>query len=517
MSRRRQPEPSERKTITYTPFGAKVEQFGYRAAEIIRKSGRVQPSGGSGDYHARWDLALLRAESQRFDRDNGLYHGLINRSLDNILGDGFTLQAQTGNTRLNQRAEELWSEWWASPEIRGLDEGCEVERLVLRHLQVDGDVAALKLSDGNLQLIEAERIAYKATKANGNRVENGIELSSVGKPIRFYLAGYDDAGYVNSSKAAPVNPEDMIYIANRDRISQTRGIPCMVCNFPMLHRINDVCDAEALAWQVLSRLALAISRRDAGEMATATSEADPDATEGRDIATRYHDIGDAVIFHGEPGETVTGIERNLPGADFPESIRMFLRLLGLPLGMPLELVLLDWSNTNYSSARAALLQAYRMFKRWQRKMKVQFYSPIYRWKVAQWVREGSLPDRVTTYKHDWIAPPFPWVDPLKEAQAEGERMDRGFGLYGSVLKGQNIDPEDFVEARAAEIERAILKANELNGKYPEAKVDWRTFAGIKAEKAAPPPSAGVVNDGQDQPEKPANEDEGKPGDGPEGE
>lgn len=478
MSRRDTPT-----RIEYTAFGAQAVKLGYRAAETIRKGGARPPVSGSGDYHARWDLPLLRAESQRLDRDNGLYAGLLNRALDNILGEGFTLQAQTGNQRLNRQIEELWAEWGQAPEVRGMDDWPEVERLAMRHLLADGDISALKLDDGLIQLIEADRIAYKSTSRGGNRVEGGIELDRLGRPLFFHVANYDNNGQVHA-ETKPYGVEHVVYVANRTRISHTRGIPCMVNNFPMIHRINDVCDSEAIAWQLLSRLSLAIYRRDAADIAYQTSTADPNAS-GQDLAVRVHDIGDAMIFHAEPGEEIKGIERTIPGANFPESIRMFLRLLGLPLGFPLELVLLDWSNTNYSSARAALLQAYRMFRYWQRKIGARFHAPIYRWKLQQWIAAGLLPDRPSTYKHDWIAPPFPWVDPLKEAQAEGEQMDRGFGLYYSVLKGRNLDPEDFLEARAAEIEQAIKRAQDLNSKYPKANVDWRIFAGLKSEKVAP--------------------------------
>lgn len=471
--------------LSYGLYGPTYVKLGYRAADVIRKSGRPQPQPGSGDYHSRWDLDILRRESQAYDRDNGLYHGLIDRFLDNILGEhGFTLQARTSSVRYNRAVEKLWSEEFApDPEIRGMDNWQATERKVLRHLVVDGDSGSIKTTVGKIQVVEAERIYSSKSKSGSNRIEGGIELDEVGRPVAFHVADYDANGNVGRN-SRPIQAADFIFIANRDRISQTRGVPAMVSNFPMMHRINDVFDSEAAAWQLLSRLAVAVIRKDAEQQAYATSLEDIDA-ESPALATRYHDLGDAIMFHGEPGEDIRGIERNIPGANFTESVRMFLRLIGLPLGMPLELVLLDWSQTNYSSARASLLQAYRMFGRWQCLLSEKFHGPVYRWKVAEWIAAGKLPARDDAFAHEWVPPPFPWIDPLKDAQADGALMDRGQSTYGDVLKAQNRDRVDVIDNRATEIIDAINKAAEVKAATGK-EVPWELFAGLEANKPGAP-------------------------------
>ena len=61
----------------------------------------------------------------------------------------------------------------------------------------------------------------------------------------------------------------------------------------MLHRINDVCDSEAIAWQMLSRLAVAIIRKGGPEQAYAESRVDPTKTDAQtegDLATRMVEL-----------------------------------------------------------------------------------------------------------------------------------------------------------------------------------------------------------------------------------
>ncbi len=478
-------------------------QLGYRAAEVARLSGRPAATGGSADFHTRYDREQLVRQSQSFDRDNGLYKGVINRAVDNIIGDGFALQARTGDEETNKKIERLWADFCVEPEVRGLHSWWQIERMVIRSLWVDGDIGGIKTDSGRVQVIEAERLAGGRRASNEARdsgaIEQGVELDSLGRPIAYWVSGYDPiSGQVRKQNAKRIAAADYLYIANLDRPSQTRGVPVMVCNFPMFHRINDVCDSEAIAWQLLSRLAIAITKKDGPAVATTISEADPDRVDAtaKDISSRIQDLDAGTIFQGDLGEEIKGIERNLPGSNFTASVTMFLRLLGLPVGFPLELILLDWSKTNYSSARAALEQAFRMFQCWQRLLKARWHTPIYVWKIQQWIDAGELTVIPDIFKHEWISPSFPWIDQLKEAEAWGIRIERGLATHAEAQKSLNKDRGDWLDVRKDEIEGAIKTAEELNKKYPGANVSWQIFAGMAdAKPATTPPAA------QPQPEE----------------
>lgn len=458
------------------------EALGFRAAEEARSGadGRRPAQGGSGDSHLRYDRETLVKESQRFDRDNGLYQGVINRAVDNIVGSGFTLQVKTPDKTLNQQVEGLWKEFWESPEIRGMDSGYDCERKTLRHLFVDGDVGAIKTTLGLFQLIESEQIA---SGRNGRinqyqQIEQGVYLNRYGRPLAFDVCEYDSSGYVQKGLARRIDASDFIFLANRPRISQTRGTPLMTSNFSMFHRINDICDSEAIAWQLLARFALMISREDGPGKAFDESAPDTGKNAPEKLPARIQEFDAATIFQARKGEKLAAIARELPGANFPESITMFIRLLGLPIGFPLELILLDWSKTNYSSARAALEQAFRMFTTWQKRLIAGFHSPIFRWKVQQWIADRKLPASMDLVKHQWLTPAFPWIDQLKEAMAWGERMDRGLTTQTAACKSVNIDRDEWLIERAAEIAEAIEAADKLNKQYPSANVDWRMLAGM---------------------------------------
>lgn len=498
--------------------------LGYRAATVERSSGRSLPVGGSADLHSRFDLDLLRRIGQGFDRDNAIAQGLTNRAAENILGAGFKLEASTGDKKLNKRLEAWWTEWSEDPEIRGIFSFADLEDLTLKHLMTDGDVAYVKTTAGKLQAIEAERIVgLRRTK--GERTENGVELDAVGRPLAFWVANYTPYGVVSRNTARRIPAEAVFFVAHRRRLSQTRGIPVQVPSFPMVHRINDVCDSEAIAWQLLSRFALSCSRDMGPQRAYIESELDagiaPRTNQPPNLDVRLQDVGEGVIFHApnDGRSKLSAIPRDLPGANFSDSVRMFLRLIGLPFGLPLELILLDWSQTNYSSARASLEQSHRNFARWQKILIRQFHRPVYLWALEQAVRAGLFPERADLTKHVWIAPKFPWLDVLKESMAWGNALDRGFSTQTEILATRGTDREDHNAQRKLEIEEAIEIAEDINKQHPDAKVPWQIFAGLEkpattAQVAAADNDSNIPPSGKSS-KKPSSKDDDDENEDPE--
>lgn len=184
---------------------------------------------------------------------------------------------------------------------------------------------------------------------------------------------------------------------------------------------------------------------------------------------------------------------------------MFLRLLGLPLGLPLEIILLDWTKSNYSQSRAVLEQAFTAFIGWQFKIADFFLTPIYEW----WLKgefDEELKEDDDIYGHDWIKPTFPWIDQLKEAQAWGEKLDRGLTLHAKALKSLGADREDEMNDRAAEITDAI-KRSQVIEETTGVKVSWQIFAGLPAPGSKKQPAEKDEEDTSDKNKK--DEDEQK--------
>lgn len=452
------------------------DQLGFQSVRTAAAN-RQFAVGGSGRRHMTYDRTLLIDQSRKLKRDNGIYGGMIERAVDYIVGaGGFSLRARTGAKGFNRKVEQLWKDYWKRPDVTLRLAGWQVERMICRELLTCGDVGTVKTTDeGRVQIIEAEQIVGKGRFHN-----DGMVCKQNGRATGYWVSGYGAGGQLDRKNARRIEPKNFIFVVDPDRPSSRRGFPPAQASFAMLHRINDVCDSEAIAWQLLARMALSIQQGEAERNAWNDSNPDPNA-KGTETALRVQEIGYALMWHAPPGSEIKGIDRNIPGKDFTNSITMFLRLMGLPLGLPLEIILLDWTKSNYSQSRAVLEQAYQRFQAMQM-LQATFLDDVYEWRVAQWIASGELSDRADATKHDWITQAFPWLDKLKEAQAYGLQVDRTFTTHGQVCKSLRRDRADVVAEHEAEVREAIEIAQKIENDTGQ-KVDWQMFAGHLPPKA----------------------------------
>lgn len=457
----------------------------YKSASLASTDG-VSWVTASGDYALSTDRQTLIEISRHFYRNNPIYQGMIDRAAAYIVGSGFGLQMRSKSESYNEKVESLWKDWWEWPEVRRINPGEVVGRMNCTELLQTGASLSLKLDSGDLQQLEIEQCCGKSWKTDG------IKKDAVGTPKTFTVYPYANTGQLDMGKGQEVSAQNILFVANRTRPSQTHGVPPLQTTFSNLHRINDVCDSEAISWQAQSRLFL-INNRDPASPQYGESVADATAADGT-LAPRITYLGQALIFNAAIGETLQAIERKIPGQSFPESLRMFLRILGLPFGMPLELILLDWTQSNFSQSRAVLEQVYQVFLYWQKLLELQFYRPLINWKIDQWTRDGLIQSRSKDgYRHEWIKPSFPWINLMEEAKANGEKVERAFTTHSAICKSLQSERSEICDLREAEIRDAIARAQRIEADT-QVKVPWEYFAGLKIQPGQQTEPAAAPNE-----------------------
>jgi capsid protein len=75
------------------------------------------------------------------------------------------------------------------------------------------------------------------------------------------------------------------------------------------------------------------------------------------------------------GEDVAGFTPARPSTAYEPFVTTVFRHIATGLNMPYELLMKDFSKTNYSSARAALLEAWRFFTGRRNWLALAFYQP----------------------------------------------------------------------------------------------------------------------------------------------
>jgi lambda family phage portal protein len=183
-----------------------------------------------------------------------------------------------------------------------------------------------------------------------------------------------------------------------------------------------------------------------------------------------------------PGESIETVNSDNALSEFEAFEHAVLRSISAATGATAEEISRDYSRVNYSSARAAMLVAWKTLLRRRQDFAVGFATPVY----AAWLEEAvdrgyvplptGAPDfaewRAAYAGCRWIGPGRGWIDPVKERQGEVLGMDAGFGTLESVVAEiSGADWRDVLQQRAAEVDefkRLGLKMPDWAAGGPEA-------------------------------------------------
>jgi capsid protein len=466
----------------------KRKTTGYKSAKVARKYGFYSgPSIYDSQYNTQLDRETLISVSRDLYKDNCIYQGVINR-LCNYITNGLSIQARTSDQSWNQKAESLFNQWFKNPEIRNLYDGKKLLNLVVREMFITGDSTLIMLSNGKLQLIESEQVRAK-------KINESILYNDNGTPTYYNVCSYKNGSltYTNS-KQYPA--DKIIFVCDMDRPSTSRGVPLLQASFSQFYRINDILEAITNSMQLQSRLAVSITRQGGPEQTLAESTLEDGASDDdtEELSNRISYMDDAIIFSGEVGDEIKSIAHDIPNNNINDVLRLFLRFIGLPCGIPLEVILLDWTQSNYSQSKAVIEQFLATLDSFQNLLINSFFNKIWKWKMEEFIKDGKLPKNSEYDKLEIIKPGYQYMlDIEKEANGTAVQVEKGFKSYTDSLKSYGKEYVDVINQRQAEIQKAIEISQEMETKY-SIKVPWTLFCGLGRDEIKPVPEGVKTNE-----------------------
>jgi len=423
---------------------------GWDVASLGRKRRTGSLAGGSADAHqTAANLKQLRELCRAHDRQSAVFSGILNRAVENVLGSSFRWHATTADEPTNARIDQYIGERAMAirSDARGMNDLAEAMGLALRAVWTDGDALAVHREDGGLQWYEADQFVTPLSPPDGRRIVNGVELDPRGRPVAFWLGDRKWGGWTRSTEdAVRVSAADAVFVPNLRRSSQTRGVPALAAALSLYERFDGYVENEALAAEIDSMLAFFIVR-EPGYSASTLLPGQGQQTRADGTAQTLQKIEPGAILELFPGEKVEPFHSTRPGEIFGTYTEAVLSMIGASIGMPLILVLLDFRRVNYSSARAALLEARRSFRHWQRFIRRRAFDPIYQRWIAQGIADGDLPACDDIFSVDVGFSGWEWVDPLKEVEADIGAIRGGLETYSDVVEKRGLDFETLCQRR----------------------------------------------------------------------
>jgi lambda family phage portal protein len=488
----------------------------YAAARGSRLSGGLGAGGNSSaDAELSTSLPQLRARSRQMVRDSAYAKRAKVLVQNNVVGMGVGLQAQVANTRgglrtdINASIEEAWRDWCAADccHTGGKLHFSDQERAFMGQVFEAGEVfvrlhfSAFGASEVPLalELVEAERlpaeIAVPGAQRTDTEMRQGIEVDRFGRPVAYWIRerhGSDIRLRGNSVDRYERVPADQVmHLHLVERWPQTRGEPWLHAIARKLDDMNEVSGSEVAAARASSYYFATIETPDQAPLVN---------DEEGELEQGVMSIEPLTVQELKPGEKLTFHAPNRPNAQLDPFMRLMLREVAAGCGVSYESLSRDYSQSNYSSSRLALLDDRDLYKVLQQWWIRSFRLPLHKLWLRQAVLAGAIPaisvEQYALQRKKFEAVLFKprgwaWVDPTKEVRAYKEAVAAGLTTLTDVIAqtADGRDIEDVIATRRREL-------------------DMLADAGIDVDTTVQPPAPpedpdGEGDDGNATPAQPA--------------
>jgi len=483
--------------------------YGLDSAPMSPLNGRWMVTPRSADSDTLRGLGRQRAESRELIATNPIATGAIDTNLQRIVGTGLQpvfmpaarvlgwSEAQAEKWAAAAAAEfSLWADGQAC-DWYGHCTFYELQALVLSAEMASGDCFTVLPSAESttlmpyglrLQVIEADRVGNPKGEQDSDTVVAGIRRPAGGgaASAAFVYDRHPGGAYIASTLADRFTGQwiDLVGESGRRRVlhhyrmkrpEQTRGVPYLA---PVVQAIRDIgrySEAEITAAVISAYFTVFIkSPSGAGPAPVFGAAAAPPA--GGDIALAPGAV--VGLAQGEETETAN------PGRPNPNAepfINGMLKLIGMGLGIPYELLVKQF-NSSFSASKAALLDGWQHFRRSRAWLVNSFCQPV----LETWLTEAISIGRLEAPGY-FSDPMIRWA--YTRAAWHGDSQ-------GSINPKDEVAAyRDAVDSRFITRERAVweLFGEDFTRTYPAMRAEQQRLAGdgmlppAKAGAAAPPP------------------------------
>ena len=307
---------------------------------------------------------------------------------------------------------------------------------------VDGDVFLISLDGKSVFLVEGDRVTnfkevedqYSKQFESGqlNYVE-GVIIDTLGAPVAYSIGrrAASREGLEFDLITPAVNTYHLAYWSRHD---QVRGISPLASAAAVFQDLYETLDYEVTKHKIAQLFGIKIIHENAPLFTAA------DATQEEDYPI---DFGRGpYVVDLRPGDDIQVIESNHPAATSTDFYKHLITLALKALDLPYSFY--DESATNYSSSRLAWLQYLATVKQ-----KQQSLLSFLRWLTNKWLRSsienGELPEEAYLASIEWVPVGQPWIDPLKEVQADVLALQNGLISRQEIARRHGKDYATILE------------------------------------------------------------------------
>ena len=445
-------------------------------------------------------------------RNDGWASGAVTRTIDNAIGANFrpiakpdyrALAAYTGNKAFDAKwadefgraVEANWRTWANDPgrycdAARGMSIA-QIMRVAFRHKIVDGDALAIlywlpeRMGIGRaryattVQLIDPDRLSNPQLRFDQMTMRGGVEVDEFGAATAYWIRRAHQGDWFSAAQSVHwdrVQRETdwgrpiVVHDFDHDRAGQHRGGAGILT--PVLQRLKMLIkyDGTELDAAIVNAIfgAYIESPFDSQFVEQALGSDGTELNAYQQGRSDFHNerrikLGEARMPILFPGEKINTVEAARPTSNFSDFEAAMLRNVAAGTGLSAQQISNNWSDVNYSSARGALLEAWKTLSRRRLDFANGFGQPIYSALIEEMFESDNLPlprnapefmECRTAYSNArWMGPGRGWIDIVKERQGAVLGMDSGLStLEDECAENGGQDWEENLDQRAREIQ-----------------------------------------------------------------
>lgn len=481
-------------------------------------------AGGSAEDDIDLQGSKLRKRARDLYAGGGLGRGAPATLVTNVVGWAVTPKPQIDGEVLGM-SDEACAEWernalreftlWAkSPmcDAARQQNFWSLQELAFRSHLMSGDVFVLFGMKENrrmpyqtvIRLIESDRIctpdsdgeSEARTTDSGGRIVDGVEIDKEGATVRYHIANRHplmeeamealtwttidaygkDTGYPN-----------ILHLMTFERPEQRRGIPFVSAMIEQIKQLDRYIDSELAANIVSSMLtAFLESDRDDGKLGLEDAISEEEKVTDDDLKL---ELAPGAIYNLPPGKKVKEVNPLRSNSAFEGFVTKLETLIGASVEIPQE-VLMKRYNSNYTAARGALLDFWRIVRRYRARFNDAFNQPIY----EQWLSEAVALGRIE-------APGFFEDAAIREAWCGCKWMGASQGHVNPVQEANAAKTRIALNISTEEQEAAEYNGNDWNAVVRQRKKELTAFDDIQSRPSpvsaitgAKPPALATPDD-----------------------
>lgn len=468
----------------------------------------------SAEQTDRYNRETVRARARDLERNSDMANSIVGAYKRNVVGLGWTLQAQTDSEALNDQIEAAWRKWCRrrNCDVTETQSLMQMARMAVERKKVDGGILFKKcyMRGGvvplRLQALEVDELDPMVTtpKHKGNRVVGGIEYNSYNRPVGYWIRQYSIDGF-EQIEPTYVPEKNMIFLFSKRRPSQIREMSDLA---PTISRIRDANEFMT-AVSVKERIAACLSVFIKKTIPTVGIGGGIGRGGLQDAGQRFSydgkTISPGMIKEMNAGDEIQVVNPTGQATDAAQYVKLQQRLIGAGQGLSYEATSRDMSQSNYSSARQGIIEDEQTYIEDKELFIECFLDEVYESFIISGVLSGLfvIPDFWDSEKkekylaHEWVAAPRRWIDPLKETQAMKIALQTGQKTFQQACAENGQDWKKVVEAMAEARSYGLDHGIELGGIIYGQKTE-AIDPGAQPPDAAPSAGAGTGSAGPAQ-------------------